>query len=161
MKKILSLILLPFFCLLLTACESGNILRTASFTDITSAGSEDYSFKVTFAEDERVDEKYYDLQIKADGEKKISIGKEFEEKKEVLLSDNWQSLTTLLLDEPNTETFIKGKDILTLVYIFNAEEQTKVILRAVVGGTTENASKTGKIITNPEQASSEFVMQTK
>lgn len=161
MKKIISFVLLPIFCLILTACESGNTLRTATFSEITSAGSEDYTFKVMFSEDERVDEKYYDLQIKADGNKKIVIGKEFEEKKEIQLTENWQSLTTLLLREPDTETFTKGKDAGSLIYIFNAEEKTKVILRAVVGGITDNANKTGKIITNPEPASAEFEIETK
>ena len=161
MKKIAIYIFLPILCLFLSACESGNMLRTASFSEITSAGSEDYTFKVIFSEDERVDEKYYDIQIKADGNKSIVIGKEFEDKKEVSLTENWQSLTTLLLDEPNTETFTKGKDAITLVYIFNAKQPVKITLRAVVGGITDNAYKTGKIITNPEAASNEFVINTK
>ena len=161
MRKLLSLILLPIFCLILTGCESGNILRTVSFSEITSAGSDDYTFRVTFSQDERVDEKYYDLQIKADGEKKISIGQEFEEKQEVLLTEEWQSLTSLLLKIPNSETFTKGKEAISLVYIFNAQEKVKVFVRAVVGGITDNAFKTGKIITNPEPASNEFVIETK
>lgn len=161
MRKILSLILISFCCLVFVGCESGNTLRTASFTNITMAGSDDYTFRITFSEDERVDERYYDIQIKADGEKKISIGKEFEDKKEIQLSTMWNSLTSLLVEEPNTETFTKGKDAVSLVYIFNAVEKTKVTLRVVVGGIEQNAEGTGQIITSPEDASNEFTIETK
>lgn len=159
MKKILLSFLCVFCLLFCFGCENGNYLRTASFTNITSAGSKNYAFKVVFASDERVDSRYYDIQIKADGEKKIKIGKEFEEKKEVTLSEKWASLTTLLLDEPSTETFTKGSEAVTLVYIFNVQEKTNITVRVVVGGVEENSSGKGQIITSPEEASDEFVIK--
>lgn len=162
MKKVLSICCLLLVCLFaLAGCESGNILQTVSFSNITSAGSEDYTVKVTFMEDKRVDNKYYDIQIKADGQKKIKIGKEFEDKKEVVLTKEWKSLTSLLLEEPNTEKFTKGSDAIALVYIFNVEEKTKITLRAVVGGIEDNATKTGQIITSAEACSKEFDLETK
>ena len=159
MKKVLSICFLFLTCMFVfTGCEQGNSLQTVSFSNITSAGSKDYTIKITFADDKRVDNKYYDIQIKADGDKKIRIGKEFSEKKEVVLSNEWKSLTTLLLDEPDTEQFTKGSDAITLIYIFNVEENAKVTFRAVVGGVEDNASKKGKIITSAEECSSEFVV---
>ena len=153
------LLLIP--CFLLTACENGNTLHTVSFSEITNAGSENYAFRVDFAEDKRVDNKYYDLQIKADGNKKIKIGKEFEEKKEIFLTKDWQSLTTLMLETPDTETFTMGQDAVTIIYIFLAEEKIEITLRAVVGGIENNAKGTGKIITSPESCSEEFKIKTK
>ncbi len=162
MKKILSICFLFLICAITFAgCEEGNSLQTVAFSNITSAGSDDYTVKITFMEDKRVDNKYYDIQIKADGTKKVKIGKEFEEKKEVTLSQEWSSLTTLLLDEPNTETFTKGSDAVMLIYIFNVEEKTKVTFRAVVGGIEDNATKTGQIITSAEACSQEFEISTK
>ena len=84
-----------------------------------------------------------------------------EEKKEIQLLSRWNSLTTLMVNEPNTERFIKGSEIKTLVYIFNAEEKIKVTLRVVVGGIEENAEGKGQIITSPEEVSNEFVIETK
>ena len=162
MKKLFSLAFIFIsFCTLFAGCEGGNLLRTASFSNITMAGSQDYTIKISFAEDERVDNRYYDIQIKADGAKKIKIGKEFEKKKEAQLSESWQSLTTLLLDEANTETFVKGSEAVTVIYIFNTEEESKITFRVVVGGIEDNASGTGKIITSPEDCSDEFVVKTK
>ena len=161
MKRFTSIFLFIMCCLLFAGCESGNELKTVTFYNITSAGSDDYTFRVVFAEDKRVDNKYYDLQIKADGNKTISIGQEMQEKKEVQLSNKWASLTTLMLNEPKTETFTKGSDAQTLVYIFNVKEKTKITIRAVVGGVEENDGKTGYIITSPEDCSEEFVIETK
>ena len=161
MKKIFAILLFSICCLGFAGCESGNMLRTASFTNITQAGSEDYTFRITFAEDKRVNDRYYDIQIKADGNKKIKIGREMQEKKEIQLTEKWNSLTTLLASQLNTETFLKGSEATTVVYIFNATEKIKVTLRVVVGGVEENASGTGQIITSPEDASNEFVIETR
>lgn len=162
MKKILSLfsIFLMSLCVL-AGCESSNTLKTVAFSNVTGAGSEDYTVRVMFLEDKRVDNKYYDIQIKADKDVKIKIGKEMEDKKEIQLTDEWNSLTTLMLDESNTETFTKGSDAVTLVYIFTTEGKAKVTFRGVVGGIEENATKTGYIITSPEECSDEFSVETK
>jgi len=160
-RKIFCLIALLLFCLTITACENGNELKTVSFSEITSDGSENYAFRVDFVEDKRVDNKYYDLQIKADGNKKIMLGKEYEEKKEVVLTSDWQSLTTLMLNEPNTEIFTMGSEAESIVYVFTSEEKVIITLRAVVGGVEDNAQGTGKIITSPESCSDEFVIKTK
>jgi len=159
MKKIFCLIFIFLFCFTITACENGNELKTVSFSDVTSAGSENYAFRIDFAKDDRVDDKYYDIQIKADGNKKIQIGKEYEDKKEVSLSSDWKSLTTLMLEIPNTETFTIGREAVSIVYIFTTSERVVITLRAVVGGIEDNAFGTGKIITSPEVCSNEFVMK--
>ena len=153
------LILCP--CIFLAACEDGNILQTVAFSEISSPGSDNYAFRVDFVEDTRVDNKYYDIQIKANGNKKIRIGKEYDEKKEISLTSDWQSLTTLLLDTPNAETFTMGSEAVSLIYIFTSDESATITLRAVVGGIEDNAFGTGKIITSPEKCSSEFVITTK
>ena len=162
MKKVFSIlsVILISLCVL-AGCEASNTVKTVAFSNITSAGSEDYTVRIMFIEDERVDNKYYDIQLKADKPMTIKIGKEMEEKKVIQLSDKWNSLTSLLVDEPNTETFTKGSEAITLVYILTAEAKANITFRAVVGGIEENAFGTGYIITSPEECSDEFVLQTK
>ena len=41
------------FCFALCGCENGNMLRTVTFSEATSAGSDKYVVKVVFAEDKR------------------------------------------------------------------------------------------------------------
>jgi len=162
MKKFFSIlsVFLMSLCVL-SGCEESNTVKTVAFSNITGAGSKDYTVKVMFIEDERVDNKYYDIQIKADKEIKIKIGKEMEEKKEISINENWNSLTTLLIDTPNTETFTKGSDAVTLVYIFTSQDKAKITFRAVVGGIEENAYGSGYIITSPEACSDELVLEMK
>ena len=159
MRKFLSLLFVLFIPFILTSCEGGNELRTVAFVDMTNAGSEEYAVKVLFSDDKRVDNKYYDIQIKADGRKTISIGREFESKKDIMLTNDWQSLTTLMLDEPNTEILTVGSDAETIVFVLNSREKVSIAWRAVVGGIEDNAFGTGKIITSPESCSDEFVLK--
>ncbi len=149
------------FCFALAGCENGNMLRTVSFSDVTSAGSDKYTVKAVFAQDKRVDDKYYDLQIKASGDLTISIGEEMQERKVVSLRSEWQSLTTLLLDEKDREMFVKGEDAVMKTYIFSSKQTGAVTFRAVVGGVEENASGKGQIITSPEVCSNEFSVEIK
>lgn len=149
------------FCVALAGCESGNMLRTVSFTDATGAGSEKYTIKVVFAQDERVDDKYYDIQIKAGGDLTISLGEEMKERKTMSLSSEWQSLTTLLVEEENTEEFVKGEEAVMKTYIFTSKQVGSVTFRAVVGGIEENASGKGYIITSAEVCSNEFNVEIK
>ena len=163
MKKIFAFLVffLCGFCIALAGCESGNMLRTVSFYEITGAGSEKYTVKVVYAQDKRVDDKYYDLQIKASGDLTILLGKENDEKKTISLNKEWQSLTSLLAKEEGSETFVKGKDAVCDVYIFTSKQTGTVTFRAVVGGVEENASKKGQIITSPEVCSNEFSVEIK
>lgn len=149
------------FCFALCGCENGNMLRTVTFSEATSAGSDKYVVKVVFAEDKRVDDKFYDLQVRANGDLTISIGKEMQEKKVVSIDKEWQSLTTLLLDEKDTERFVKGADAVMTTYIFSSKQTGTVVFRAVVGGVEENASGKGQIITSPEVCSNEFCVDIK
>ena len=160
MKKILCFFVcfLCGLCIAVAGCESENMLRTVSFTNVTGAGSDKHTVKVVFAQDKRVDEKYYDLQIKASGDLTISIGREMEERRVISLNKEWQSLTTLLVSEKDSETFVKGKDAVTLTYIFTSKQVGSVVFRAVVGGVEKNASGKGQIITSPEVCSNEFVV---
>lgn len=162
MKKIVYV-----FCLcvlagvILSGCEKGNTLVTASFSNITMAGSENNTVKIVFSQDDRVDNRYYDVQIKANKNGKIEACKEFNAKKEVSLTTDWQSMTTLLLDEINTEEFVKGSEAVPIVFIFTTTEPIVITLRVVTGGVEDNASGRGQIITSTEICSKEFSLDLK
>lgn len=152
-------------CILgITGCENSNDLRLASFSNITAAGSTDYAIRISFAEDERVDEKFYDVQLKATKAGQLVFWKEGEEKKTLTIDEDnaWRSLTTLIAvseGKPNTEQFIKYSEALTQTYIFNSNQDNTLLFRVVVGEPEDNAQKTGKILTSTEEVSSVFMLK--
>lgn len=171
MKKIvkLALIIMFVFCFL-TGCEQSTMLRTASFSEITSAGSENYGVRVTFATDSRLENKGVDVQVKFNKTGTITMWKENEEKfeYEILESDEWYSMTTIFTvkDNPenvNKEIFETYDKAIAKTYLFNydGEGEIEITFRAVVGEIEENAYKTGEILIDTQPVSSQFSIKVK
>ena len=85
-KKVLMVLYVLFCCLLIVGCENETLLRVAHISDNTAARSINHSIKVVLDDDDRVNEKYVDLQIKSDKSgQKLSIGLERQDKTSVVL----------------------------------------------------------------------------
>lgn len=135
MKK-LKYLLLPLFVLSITlvGCETNNQLRVASISNITAVGSEDFAIRINYQEDERLENKEFDVQLKCDtSDVKLTLWKENEQKvtSNITIKERWVSLTSLKADSAGIsgqETFKKLKDAVDESYIFNVSKTCKLIL---------------------------------
>ena len=161
--KRLCLCLIIGLCFSLFGCEQTNDLRTVYFSEITAPQSTNYTVKIVFERDKRVNEKYIDIQLRSSVPAAVRAYRENEEETEILFDDTkWNSLTTLFCaakDQPETEDFKKYDETQSLTYIFRSEKALTLTLRVVAGEKKENASKTGFILTNAKEISDEFKLK--
>jgi len=171
MKRLFKLSAIIFFAFsLLTGCEQSTQLRTASFNEITSAGSEDYGIRVSFASDDRLEGKGVDVQVKFNKTGTITMWQENEEKfeYEILESDEWYSMETIFTikdkkENVNTEKFETHDKVTTKTYLFNynGEGGIELTFRAVAGDIQENGYKTGQILLDSTPISNQFTLKIK
>ncbi len=168
MKKLRFLWLLPVIsCIFLFGCENSNKIYVASFSEITAAGSTDYGVKISFADDKRVEEKYYDVQLMSDeNDVGMTIFLEGDEKFSATISERgrWQSLTSLKVNAAGLEgreTFSQLKDAINQNYIFSVNKKCKLIFRVVAGEMVKNSNGVGQVLANTNAVSKDFVIDCK
>lgn len=170
-KTILSLFLIiSSVIIFMEGCEQSTKLQTASFSEITAAGSDNYAVRVTFANDKRLDGKGVDVQVKFSKTGSITMWQENQEKfdYEITESDEWYSMTSIFTikgnaENLNTEVYETHDKILTKTYLFKYEGKggMEITLRAVVGDKQQNAYKTGEILVDSEPISDQFTVKIK
>ena len=146
--------------LFIYGCENANNIRTATFSNITAYGSDKNTIKVSFERDDRVNDKYFDIQIRVSEEIKLNIAEEMKESLEIDISGTrWNSLTTLMVNAsgaPDTEEFAIYKEVQSKTYIITAPKEVYITFRVVVGEAEENSKKTGYILSNSKEISEEY-----
>ncbi len=162
MKKRLLLIPLIASLAILGGCENATNLRTAYFTEITSAGSENHGVRVSFATDSRLEGKGVDVQVKFSKVGAITIWQENQSKIDYQIEDydEWYSIESIF-SQSNTETFERYEKATARTYIFASEQQMEITLRAVAGTITENAYQTGEILLESVPISDQFTLKIK
>lgn len=162
-KRIVLYIFASISAVCFFGCERTNDLRSASFFDITVPSSQNKTIKVVFEKDSRVDEKFVDIQLRANKASIVLCHEENKEDFELTFEDTkWKSLTTLFYEAQNRsgeEEFKKYKETQSLTYIFSSEEEVVLTFRAVVGEPEQNSLKTGYILTNAKEISDEFKLK--
>ncbi len=171
MKKRFRLLMIVAFAFsTLAGCEHSTQLRTATISEITAAGSENYGVRVNFLDDTRLEGKGVDVQIKFNKKGTITMWQENQEKfdYEILESDEWYSLTTIFtikdkIENSNTENFELNEEARTKTYLFNykGEGGIEVTFRAVAGDKQENAYKLGEILVDSTPISDQFTLKIK
>lgn len=165
LKRFVVFILSSLSILIFGGCERTNDLRSVHFSEITAPNSTSFAVKITLDKDSRVNEKYFDIQIKSSKEIHVSFHEENKQSIDLVFDDTkWKSLTNLVFaaeGNEGKETFAKYKDIQGLTYIFSCEEDVSLTFRAVVGESKQNALATGYILTNSKEISDEFVLHIK
>ena len=164
MKKLKKLsFIIASLIFILTGCESSTLIRTATISEITAAGSENYGVRVSFANDKRFEEKCVDVQVKFSKTGAIILWQENQDKisYEIDQSDEWYSMTTIFAAQPNTETFEKHNKAVAKTYLFNYDGKMEITLRAVAGDRQENAYKTGEILVDSTPISDQFTLKIK
>lgn len=160
MKKCIVVLLCAIFCFVL-GCTSETKLRIAHISELTSGNSTNYSIKVTLDEDDRIEERYVDLQVKSDKEKLfLSIGKENQQPKTVFLDekDYWYNITYLLSDDEEYQMY---KDYGAKIFNITSNNDAKLTFRVVAGKVKENEETSEKILVLGEEISDEVVVDVK
>ena len=99
MKKFVLIILCVCFCFMGAGCENETKLRVAHISKMTGALSTNYAIKVVLDNDDRMEDKFVDLQIKSSKEEQLlTFGEEMQDQYVICLpkSDYWYNLTYLI-----------------------------------------------------------------
>lgn len=170
MKKIERLflvILCVCFCFTMAACESETKVRCAFISDMTGPLSTRYSIKVVLEQDDRVLDKYVDLQIRADQEnQQLMFGEENGDEYTLKLpkSDYWYNLTYLISQTNGAGiegNYLNYEDFGTKVFNFSANNDCKLTFRVVAGQTKTNEQTGEEILVLAEDISEEVTVEVK
>lgn len=171
MKKSLKCLTLLFLCLCccvsLFGCEKEPELNVAHISEITSPQSTTYAIKVTLDKDDRVKDKYADLQILSSVEGQVlKFWEENEAEFSICLQkkDYWYNLT-YLIDKANG-TGVEGgykkyDDFGTRVFSFTSPNDVKLTFRVVAGQTKKNTDSGEEILVLSEEISKEVTVNIK
>ena len=99
MKKLILIILCVCFCFIGAGCENETKLQAGHISDITGAQSTSYAIKVVLDDDDRINEKYVDLQISSSkDEQLLKFYEELGEEMTICLpkKEYWYNLTYLI-----------------------------------------------------------------
>ncbi len=167
MKKFLLVFLCVCFSFLAVACESETQLRVASISDLTGPLATRYSIKVVLEEDERVAERYVDLQIKSSkANQTLRFGEENGDAYTITLDekDYWYNLTYLISKtngvgvEGNYE---KYTDFGNKIFNFSSQNDVTLTFRVVAGKEKVNKETGEKILVLGEDISKEVKIKVK
>ena len=162
MKKCFVGFLCAIFCFVL-GCTSETELKIAHISEMTVGNGTNYSIRVTLDEDDRMEERFVDLQVKADKENQfIEIGEENVAHKAICFEkkDYWYNLTYLLSDE-NVEEYQTYKDYGTKIFNFTSKSDVKLTFRVVAGKVKQNETTGEKILVLGESISDEVTIDVK
>ena len=167
MKKTLILILCLCFCFLAVDCEKQTKVRCAYISDITGALNTRYSIKVVLDDDDRVSDKYVDLQIKSSKEEQqLKFGIENGDAYTLTLpkKDYWYNLTYLISKTNGTEVeagYTLYEDFGNIVYNFSSNNDVDLTFRVVAGQIKKNEQTQENILVLSEDISEEVKINVK
>ncbi|MGN1200987.1 MAG: hypothetical protein ACI4R8_01800 [Candidatus Caccovivens sp.] len=166
-KRCFLIVLCVCFSFILLGCESETKVRSAFISDMTGPLSTRYSIKVVLEEDDRVSDKYVDLQLKVNQEnQQLLFGEENGDEYTLRLpkSDYWYNLTYLISQTNGTgvEAGYKNyEDFGTRVFNFASNNDCKVTFRVVVGQVKTNEETGENILVLSEDISEEVTVDVK
>jgi len=154
-------------CFLLVGCDSQTKIRSAHISEATGALSTVYAIKVVLDTDERMREKFVDLQIRSSEENQSLIfGEENADvmQLEIPKADYWYNLT-YLIDNTNGVSAEGGyfayEDFGNRMYIFTSENDVELTFRIVAGQIKTNNETGEQILVLSEEISDELEIKVK
>lgn len=165
-RNIILIILCVCFCFM-AGCETETKLHTAHISEITGALSTDYGIKVVLDRDDRVEDKYVDLQIKSSEAEQILIfGEERGVKYTICLpkKEYWYNLTYLISKSNGMSDeggYQKYEDYGNKIFLFSADNNVDLTFRVVVGDVKKNTESDEEILALSEDISAEVTVAVK
>ena len=156
-----------FCCVCLVGCENETKLRVAHISDNTAARDTNYSIKVVLDDDDRVKEKYVDLQLKSSEEgQRILFCEDRKDQTYLFLerNDYWYNLTYLLNQANGVNAngqYLAYKDYGGKAYNFSVPNDVKLTFRVVAGNIQEDEKSGEKILVLSEDISQEVEINAK
>ncbi len=166
MKKIFVLVLCVCLCFLV-GCETETKILSAHISDITGALSTNYAIKVTLDNEERLKEKYVDVQIKSNLDNQVlKFGQELGDNHIIIIpkKDYWYNLTYLISNSngiSKDEGYIKYEEYGDRVFRFSSQNDVKLSFRVVAGQTKQNEQTKEEILVLSEEISEEVDIDVK
>lgn len=170
-NKLMKKFFLMFLCVCLSftliGCESETAVRAGHISEITGALSTEYAIKVTLDDDDRVNEKFVDIQVRAsEPEQILTFNEENHDPFAIFLpkNDYWYNLTYLISQSNGTQEKEKYKsyeDFGTRVFMFSSQNDVKLTFRVVVGQTKTNDETQEEILVLSEPISEEVEVRVK
>ena len=167
MKRLILLFLCISCCLTCFGYENGTVIKAGHISEITGALSTDYAIKVTLDKDDRVNEKFVDLQIKSSNEQQfLTFGEENSDSFVISLpkKDYWYNLTYLISQSngiSDGENYKKYEEFGSRVYLFKTQNDVELTFRVVAGQTKTNEETGEEILVLGEAISDEVVLKLK
>lgn len=166
MKKIFVIILCVCFSFLFFGCETDNSLKTAHISDKTNALSTKYSILVSLDEDERLTEKYVDIQLKSDKQNQtLSV---FEENNDALTislpeKDFWYNFSYLISKANGTKEagYQKYEDFGTKHFVFMTQNDVDITFRVVCGDLKKTEETQEEVMVLSKPISKEVLVKMK
>ena len=167
MKKFLLVFLCVCFSFLAFGCEIETQLRVATISNMTSKLSTHYSIRVNLEKDDRVAERYVDLQIKSSKENQtLRFGEENADAYTITLEDKdyWYNLTYLISKTNGLEVegeYQKYEDFGSKIFNFSSQNDVEISFRVVAGKEKENSETGEKILVLSEDISDVLTIKVK
>ena len=166
MKKIFIVILCVCFSFLFFGCETENSLKTAHISDKTGDFSTKYSILVSLDEDDRLTEKYVDIQLKSD--KQNQILSVFEENNDALTislpeKDFWYNFSYLISKANGTKEvgYQKYEDFGTKHFVFMTQNDVDITFRVVCGDLKKTEETQEEVMVLSKPISKEVLVKMK
>ncbi|MBQ8909333.1 MAG: hypothetical protein IJY90_03510 [Clostridia bacterium] len=145
-------------------CENSTDVIASYISESTSAGSENYGVKITYADDSRLEGKGVDTQVKFSKRGEITIWEEGGTKFTYKIEDydEWYSMTVILAEAKGNggeEQFERFDEVIAKSFYFSSDQSQEVTFRAVVGDIEQNSASTGEILVGSEAISNQFTLK--
>ncbi len=166
MKRFFAIFLCLCLCFL-AGCENETKVLAAHISDMTGARSTDYAIKVVLDDDERVNDKFVDVQIMSSNDNQtLTFGQELQKSHLITIpkKDYWYNLTYLISNAngvPEEGKYQKYEEYGDRVYMFSSSNDVKLKFRVVVGQVKVNKETNENILVLSEDISEEVEIEVK
>ena len=166
MRKIFIVICCICFSFTLLGCEAENSLKTAHISDKTNDLSTKYAVLFALDQDDRLTEKYVDIQLKSNKQaQELSVFEENQNSLTITLpeKDFWYNMSYLISKANGTKEagYQKYEDFGAKHFVFATENDVDVTFRVVCGDLKKNEGTQEEILVLSEPISKETIIKMK
>ncbi|MBE7075642.1 MAG: hypothetical protein E7375_01050 [Clostridiales bacterium] len=167
MKKFILIVWCVCFSFLLVGCSGETKIMSAHLSDSTGALSTKYAVKLVLDKDDRVNDKYVDVQVRSSKDEQIlNFGVEAGDQYSIYLpkKDFWYNLTYLISKTNGTSVeagYQKYEDYGNKIFNFCADNDVDLTFRVVAGQVKVNEKTQEEILVLSEGISKELKIEVK
>lgn len=167
MKKFFLIFLCVCFSFVAIGCENEAALQVGHLSEVTSAMSTTYAINIVLDNDDRVNDKFVDLQIRCNKDEQVfNVYEEMGDKFTICLPQKnfWYNLTYLISKTNGAKdeaSYVKCEDYGNHIYNFTTPNDVDVTFRLVAGQKKVNDQTQEEILVLSEEISKELNVKMK